>query len=125
MKTHSIVSFVLTGALAAGSIAMAQQPDNTKVNKRDQDKISQESTAQNATATKADLDTLKNIRHAVTSDKSLSTYAHNVKITVKNGEATLRGPVRTSDEKARIGELAKANGASSVTNELEIAPSSK
>jgi hyperosmotically inducible protein len=125
VKNHSIVSFVLTGALALSTVAVAQQPDNTKVNKRDQDKVAQQSTPQNATATKGDLDTLKNIRHAVTSDKSLSTYAHNVKITVKNGEATLRGPVRTSDEKARIEELAKSNGASSVTNELEIAPSTK
>jgi hyperosmotically inducible protein len=118
-----IFSFVLAGALALGTTAMAQQPDNTKINKRDQDKAAQQSTPQNATATKEDLDTLKNIRKAVTGEKSLSTYAHNVKITVKNGAATLRGPVRTADEKARIEELAKANGATSVDNELEIAPS--
>jgi hyperosmotically inducible protein len=122
MKTKRFFPFILAGAMAMSTVAMAQQPDNTKVNKRDQDKMSQESTPQNATATKADLDTLKNIRKAVTSDKSLSTYAHNVKITVKNGATTLRGPVRSDDEKARIETLAKANGASSVSNELEVAP---
>jgi osmotically-inducible protein OsmY len=40
---------------------------------------------------------------------------------VKNGSTTLRGPVRSETEKMRVEELAKANGASSVSNELEIA----
>jgi len=114
--------FILAGSLAFTTLAVAQQPDNTKVNKRDQDPSDQKSTPQNATATKTDLDTLKQIRRAVTSDKSLSTYAHNVKIMVKYGAATLRGPVRTAEEKARIEELAKSNGATSVINELDITP---
>jgi hyperosmotically inducible protein len=121
-KPH--ISFVLAGALAFSTLAAAQQPDNTKANKRDQDPVAQQSTPQNATETKADLDTLKHIRRAVTSDKTLSTYAHNVKITVKNGTATLRGPVRSADEKARIEEIAKSGGATNVVNELEIAPPS-
>lgn len=121
MKTY--LSYFLAGSLALTTLAFGQEPDNTKVNKRDKDASAHESTAQNATATKADLDMLKKIRKAVTSEKAFSTYAKNVKITVKNGEATLRGPVRTAEEKTRIEELAKANGAASVVNELEIAPS--
>lgn len=116
--------YVLAGTLALTSLAVAQQPDNTKMNKRDQNAGSQQSTPQNATETKADLETLRKIRRAVTSEKTLSTYAQNVKITVKNGAVTLRGPVRSSEEKIRIEELAKANGAASVMNELEIAPPS-
>ena len=116
-------TYVLAASMALSSAAFAQQPDNTKANKRDQDAGSQQSTPQNATATKADLETLRKIRRSITSEKTLSTYAQNVKVTVKNGVTTLRGPVRSNEEKARIEELAKANGASSVINELEIAPS--
>jgi hypothetical protein len=42
------------------------------------------------TASQTDLDTLKNIRKAITDDKDLSTCAHNVKITVKNGQVIQR-----------------------------------
>ena len=122
MKTKFYLPFILAGSLAMSTFA--QQPDNTKVNKRDKDIAAQQTTPQNATATKTDLETLRKIRRAVTSEKGLSTYAHNVKITVKDGAATLRGPVRSTEEKSRIEELAKANGASSVVNELEIAPAS-
>jgi len=119
---NRLYALILAASLGLSSLVAAQQPDNTKKNKRDQDTGAQQSTPQNATATKEDLETLRKIRRAVTSENSLSTYAHNVKITVKNGEATLRGPVRSSEEKSRIEELAKTNGATSVVNELEIAP---
>src|ERR1700676_2159471 len=101
--------FVLGLTVAAG-LALGQA-DNTKNNQRDRDPAARESTPQNATSTRGDLDTLKNIRKAITDDKDLSTYAHNIKITVKGGVATLRGPVRTEAEKGRIQELAMANGA--------------
>jgi len=121
MKSYNFKR-ILTGAVLAGSLtlttaALAQDPDNTKTNKRDQ-----ENGQPKATATKEDLELIKKIRRAVTSDKGLSTYAHNVKVTANNGAVTLRGPVRSSEEKARIEELAKTNGAASVLNELEIAP---
>jgi len=115
---------VMLGSIALAGLTLAQAPDNSKVNKQDRDPGSQQSTPQDATATKEDLTTLANIRKAVTDDKSLSTYAHNVKITVKYGAATLRGPVRSMAEKARIEELAKANGAMRVTNELDVVPES-
>jgi hypothetical protein len=40
-------------------------------------------------------------------DKSLSTYAHNVKIISQNGTVTLKGPVRSDDEVRSI--VYKAN----------------
>lgn len=119
---HRPYALILAASLGVSALSFAQQPDNTKKNKRDQDTSAQQTTPQNATATKEDLETLRKIRRAVTTEDSLSTYARNVKITVKNGEATLRGPVRSTEEKSRIEELAKANGATSVINELEIAP---
>ena len=32
-------------------------------------------------------------------DKSLSTYAHNIKIVTRDGKVTLEGPVRSGAEK--------------------------
>jgi len=61
----------------------------------------------------------------VTDDKSLSTYAHNVKIIAKDGKVTLKGPVRSQDEKAAIERMANdAAGAGNVTNEITIKPES-
>ena len=108
--TKYLAALAVVAGLAAG------QADNTRENR--------ESPAppQQATSSKADLETLRNIRKAITSDKSLSTYAHNVKISVRNGDVTLRGPVRSDAEKARVEVLAQQNGATSVSNELEVAP---
>jgi osmotically-inducible protein OsmY len=56
-------------------------------------------------------------------DKSLSTYAHNVKIIARDGMVTLKGPVRSEEEK-RVVET-KANevaGANKVTSQLEVKP---
>ncbi|EHJ46421.1 transport-associated protein [Solidesulfovibrio carbinoliphilus subsp. oakridgensis] len=72
---------------------------------------------------KADTEITRQIREAVTDDKSLSTYAHNVKIITKNGKVFLKGPVRTAEERTNIGEKAAAvAGAENVTNSLTIAP---
>jgi len=65
----------------------------------------------------------RQIRKALVSDKSLSTYAHNVKIIATNGTVTLRGPVRSEDEKAAIEAKAKGiAGVTDVRNELTVAP---
>ena len=55
-------------------------------------------------------------------DKTLSTYAHNVKIVSQDGHVTLKGPVR-SDEEVKSVEAAatKVAGAGHVSNELTVA----
>jgi len=64
------------------------------------------------------------IRKVIEEDKSLSTYAHNIKIITQDGKVTLRGPVRSEDEKNNIQAKAVAvAGEGNVTNQLEIAPS--
>ena len=56
-------------------------------------------------------------------DKSLSTYAHNVKIIAQDGKVALKGPVRSEDERTNIASKAAAvAGDSNVTNELTVAP---
>jgi hyperosmotically inducible protein len=72
----------------------------------------------------ADRDTAKKIRKAIVDDKSLSTYAHNVKILARDGQVTLRGPVRSEAEKQAIADKAtEVAGAGNVTNELSVEPS--
>lgn len=46
------------------------------------------------------------IRHLLVSDKSLSLYAHNVKIFMAQGIVTLRGPVRSEEERNKIVSIA-------------------
>jgi osmotically-inducible protein OsmY len=93
------------------------KPDNTRTNKDGG------VTADNQAMNKSDRQLTQQIRKSVMDDKSLSTYAHNVKIISQNGVVTLRGPVRSEDEKAAIEEKAKSiAGVSAVNNELTIAP---
>jgi len=56
-------------------------------------------------------------------NKSLSTVAHNVKIDTKDGKVTLRGAVRTEDEKKAVAEAAASVvGASNVTDDMIVRP---
>jgi osmotically-inducible protein OsmY len=55
-------------------------------------------------------------------DKSLSSYAHNVKIISQNGSVTLKGPVKSEDEKSAV--IAKAvavvGSADKVTDQVSV-----
>jgi hyperosmotically inducible protein len=46
-----------------------------------------------------DRELTQNIRRALMQDKTLSSYAHNVKVIAQGGQVTLKGPVRTEEEK--------------------------
>jgi hyperosmotically inducible protein len=92
-------------------------PDDTRANQEPG------KTADQQKENTSDRELARQIRKALVSDKSLSTYAHNVKIIATNGLVTLRGPVRSEDEKAAIEAKAKAvAGVADVRNELTIAP---
>ena len=92
-------------------------PDNTKQNK------DQSPTADDQKMNPADRAITQKIRKALHDDNALSTYAHNVKIITQDGKVTLRGPVRSEDEKAAIEAKAVAvAGPGNVTNQLEVAP---
>ena len=96
-------------------------PDNSKTNKRDRDKASP--TADQQKMNPKDRELTRKIRAALHQDKSLSTYGHNVKIVTQDGRVTLRGPVRSDEEKVAIESKAtEVAGAGNVTNELEVAP---
>jgi osmotically-inducible protein OsmY len=74
----------------------------------------------------ADRNITKQIRSAIYQDHTLSTYAHNIKVITRDGKVTLKGPVRTEDEKAGIAAKAAAVvGAENVRNRLEVTPANQ
>lgn len=93
-------------------------PDNTKSNQN-----TTLPTADQQKMNPADRDLTKKIHTAIHDDQSLSTYTHNIKIIGQEGTVTLKGPVRSEDEKAAIEVKATAvAGQGNVTNELRVAP---
>lgn len=94
-------------------------PDNTRKNKDHQS----EPTADQQKMNPADRAITQKIRQAIHEDKSLSTYAHNIKIITQDGKVTLRGPVRSEEEKSNVeAKAVSVAGQENVTNQLEIAP---
>ena len=134
MKTvHNTIIRIglLAGLLLGGwAIASAQEPaqepaapqaDNTRVNQRDRN--SNESTADRQKENRSDRDITQQIRRAIVKDKSLSSYAHNVKVITQNGMVTLKGPVRSEDEKMAVAaKAAEVAGQDKVTNQLDVKP---
>lgn len=95
--------------------------DNTAVNARDRSGDTPTSSSQSNDAN--DVKLAAAVRRALTKDSSLSTLAHNVKLMASGGSVTLRGPVKSEDEKSRVESIARSvAGVSQVTNELEIKP---
>jgi hyperosmotically inducible periplasmic protein len=108
-----LCSFALLWAQDSGS----QAPDNTQSNQR---------TAQTADQQKndsADMETTRQIRRSLMRDKSLSTAAHNVKVITQQGTVTLKGPVKSEEEKLEVEKKAVevAGSPDKVRSELEIA----
>ena len=57
-------------------------------------------------------------------DKALSSYAHNVKVIAQGGQVTLKGPVRSEEEKQNVeAKAVEVAGAGHVTNQMSVAPS--
>jgi osmotically-inducible protein OsmY len=103
--------------MAQGSPPAA--PDNSAVNARD--RAPGAMTAGQQSNAKSDVEITREIRRAVVKDNSLSMLAHNVKIVSANGNVTLRGPVKTEEEKTAIASKAQAiAGAGKVDDQLEV-----
>ena len=126
----TLVAFAVT--LSAASMASPQTTptsasstghaaDNTAVNARDRSGDTPTSSSQSNDA--SDVKLAAAVRRSLTKDSSLSTLAHNVKVMVSGGAVTLRGPVKSDDEKSRVESIARGvSGVSQVTNELEVKP---
>ncbi|MGA7217367.1 MAG: BON domain-containing protein [Candidatus Sulfotelmatobacter sp.] len=109
---------VLVGAQDSNT-SNSPQADNTKMNAGDS--RPQAVTADQQKANPSDRDTTRQIRQAIVKDKFISTYGHNVKIITQNGMVTLKGPVRSEDEKKTIeAKAAEIAGPDKVTDDLEV-----
>ena len=114
-----LLSTMVMAAPATRSQDSQTAPDNTAKNK---DQSSP--TADQQKMNPADRTITQKIRKAIHEDKSLSTYAHNIKVITQDGKVTLRGPVKSEDEKSNLeAKAVSVAGQENVTNQLEIAPS--
>ena len=122
-RQRTVRAIVMIGVLSSSVlVGLAQTPaDNTKVNARDRAKHAVTADQQKENTTDRDL--TQKIRRALMRDKSLSTYAHNVKVIAQGGQVTLKGPVRSAEEKTSVESAAvEVAGAGHVTNQLSVAP---
>lgn len=114
---------VSSTTVSSWSPSLEQSPDNTQANRPGASPDATRADQQGQSA--KDRELARKIRRAVVTDKSLSTYAHNVKIIARDGVVTLKGPVRSDEEKnaidARATEIA---GASNVKDEMIVKPKS-
>jgi osmotically-inducible protein OsmY len=117
---------LMAGILIAGTATFAAaqdnatKSDNTRTNQADRG--NGDPTADQQKNNKSDRETTRQIRKALMADKALSTYAHNVKVISQNGTVTLKGPVRSEDEKKTVeAKAAEVAGASNVKDELTVA----
>jgi hyperosmotically inducible periplasmic protein len=118
---RTVMTVLLSVACVLGQSKDASvKPDNTKVNKRD--RSADEPTADQQKMNKEDSELAKKIRSAIVKDKSLSMYAHNVKVIVQNGTVTLKGPVHSEEQKKSIESKAVAvvGSADKVRNQISV-----
>ena len=113
--------FCVGAAMSFGQAPVSgTQVDNTKVNKRD--RAAGQPTADQQRTNSSDQEVTRKIRRSIMADKSLSTYAHNIKIIAQNGTVTLKGPVKSDTEQRAVMEKAVAvvGSADKVTNQISV-----
>jgi hyperosmotically inducible protein len=120
LKLIAPTLFCATAFLAAQDSSTAPKPDNSAVNKRDRDPG--EATADKQKTNATDQQLTQSIRRSIMADKALSTDAHNIKIISQNGAVTLKGPVKSADEKASVmgKAIAVVGDKSKITDQISV-----
>ena len=120
-----VLAFLLVGC-SKNEVSKNDQPsqtlaaDNSGLNVRDRNDATK--TSGDQSESEADRTISQNVRQAVTADDSVSTNGKNVKIITNDGTVTLRGPVKSEQEKTNIGAKAQQiAGVKRVDNQLEAA----
>jgi len=118
-RTSLVLACLCAVSLAAIAADDKKKPDNTAINERDRSGETQTSGDQSNSS--ADLKITQVIRQALMKDSELSATAKNIKIITNNGHVTLRGPVKTAQEKAKIDHLARsAAGGAKIDDRLDV-----
>jgi len=117
-----LVALGLCTALAGALPAFAAEPkdaDNTAKNVRDRD--DKTATPMDQGGSEGDRTITAEIRKQITDSDALSMNAKNVKIITQDGVVTLRGPVKTTQEKTTVAGIArKAAGVKRVDDQIEV-----
>ena len=79
-------------------------------------------TAQDQSNNKPDVETTRVIRREITKTKGMSVSARNITIITADGVVTLKGRVKSMDEKLKVEAMAKKfAGPNTVKSNLEVA----
>lgn len=119
----TLTALLLCAPVPTNAQEKGTEADNTKVNKRD--RKTGAVTADQQKENEGDRELTAKIRKSLMDNKELSTYAHNVKIVSRNGVVTLKGPVRSEDEKKAVeAKATEIAGAGKVKNMISVKPKS-
>jgi hyperosmotically inducible periplasmic protein len=119
---RTILTLACLSAFSLAALAADDEkakPDNAATNERD--RSGETKTSGDQSNSSADLKITQAIRQALMKDSELSTTAKNIKIITANGQVTLRGPVKATQEKAKVDQTAKsAAGGAQIDNQLDV-----
>ena len=119
---RTLVALIFLSAFSLAALAADDEkakPDNTKTSERD--RSTETKTSGDQSNSSADLKITQAIRRALIKDRELSTTAKNIKVITANGQVTLRGPVKTAQEKVKVDQIAKsAAGSAQIDNQLDV-----
>jgi hyperosmotically inducible protein len=116
---RTTLSLICITTLALSAVAQETKPDNSAKNERERSGETQTSGDQSNSS--QDIKIAADVRRAIVKDSSLTMAAKNVKIITARGTVTLRGPVKSAEEKTKIEQLAAAAaGGAKIDNQLEI-----
>ncbi len=119
---QTLLALACLSALSLAALAADNEkakPDNTATNERD--RSGETKTSGDQSNNSADLRITQAIRRALMKDRELSTTAKNIKVVTANGQVTLRGPVKTVQEKAKVDQIARsAAGGAQIDDQLEV-----
>jgi osmotically-inducible protein OsmY len=114
---------VLVAAGQVNAQGTSTPADNTKVNSRD--RKTGAVTAGQQKENQGDRELTANIRKALMDNKELSTYAHNLKVVSRDGMVTVKGPVRSQEEKKTVESIAtEIAGTGKVKSMISVQPKS-
>ena len=121
LKAVLTILFCTAAVIGYGqTLPAGTKADNTKVDQRDRN--ANQATADQQKENAKDRTLTRDIRRSIMGDKSLSTYAHNIKIISQHGAVTLKGPVKSEDEKKSVVAKAVAvtGDAMKVTDQVSV-----